>query len=41
MLSSAEYVITMYDTKARELQWNATYLDYSAPVHEQDSDYSE
>uniref|UniRef100_A0A670XTY7 non-specific serine/threonine protein kinase n=1 Tax=Pseudonaja textilis TaxID=8673 RepID=A0A670XTY7_PSETE len=32
LLSSAEYVITMYDTKTRELQWNATYLDYSAPV---------
>uniref|UniRef100_A0A8C6XTR9 non-specific serine/threonine protein kinase n=1 Tax=Naja naja TaxID=35670 RepID=A0A8C6XTR9_NAJNA len=40
LLSPAEYVITMYDTKTRELQWNATYLDYSAPVHERDSDYN-
>ncbi|XP_034276596.1 serine/threonine-protein kinase/endoribonuclease IRE2 [Pantherophis guttatus] len=39
-IGRSEYVITMYDTKARELQWNATYLDYSTPVHEQDSDYN-
>ncbi|XP_039205601.1 serine/threonine-protein kinase/endoribonuclease IRE2 isoform X3 [Crotalus tigris] len=38
-IGRSEYVITMYDTKTRELQWNATYLDYSAPFHEQDSDY--
>ncbi|XP_026559793.1 serine/threonine-protein kinase/endoribonuclease IRE2 isoform X2 [Pseudonaja textilis] len=30
----------MYDTKTRELQWNATYLDYSAPVRERDLDYN-
>ncbi|XP_070617011.1 serine/threonine-protein kinase/endoribonuclease IRE2 isoform X2 [Erythrolamprus reginae] len=39
-IGRSKYVITMYDTRTRELQWNATYLDYSAPVHEQDSDYN-
>uniref|UniRef100_A0A8C3Y9P2 non-specific serine/threonine protein kinase n=1 Tax=Catharus ustulatus TaxID=91951 RepID=A0A8C3Y9P2_CATUS len=26
-----EYVITMYDTKSRELRWNATFSEYSHP----------
>uniref|UniRef100_A0A670Y1R9 Endoplasmic reticulum to nucleus signaling 2 n=1 Tax=Pseudonaja textilis TaxID=8673 RepID=A0A670Y1R9_PSETE len=39
-IGRSKYVITMYDTKTRELQWNATYLDYSAPVRERDLDYN-
>ncbi len=31
---SAEYMITMYDTKTQELRWNATYNDYSAPLYD-------
>lgn len=37
---SPEYTITMYDTKARELRWNATYFDYAAALPEDDGDYS-
>lgn len=38
---SSEYTITMYDTKTRELRWNATYFDYAASLPEDDVDYSE
>lgn len=31
----------MYDTKSRELRWNATYSDYSAPLCEESYPYSE
>jgi len=31
----------MYDTKTRELRWNATYSDYSAPLYEESYPYSE
>lgn len=41
LLSSPEYVITMYDTKSRELRWNATFSDYSAPLCEESYHYSE
>lgn len=37
---SSEYTITMYDTKTRELRWNATYFDYAASLPEDDVDYS-
>lgn len=30
----------MYDTKTRELRWNATYFDYAASLPEDDGDYS-
>lgn len=30
----------MYDTKTRELRWNATYFDYAASLPEDDVDYS-
>ncbi|XP_053132408.1 serine/threonine-protein kinase/endoribonuclease IRE2 [Hemicordylus capensis] len=38
-IGRTQYIITMYDTKSRELRWNATYSDYSAPLHQPDSDY--
>lgn len=31
----------MYDTKSRELRWNATFSDYSAPFCEESYPYSE
>lgn len=31
----------MYDTKSRELRWNATYHDYSAELYDEAYDYSE
>lgn len=31
----------MYDTKSRELRWNATYHDYSALLYDEAYDYSE
>ncbi|KAF0037109.1 hypothetical protein F2P81_009983 [Scophthalmus maximus] len=34
-----EYMITMFDTKAQELRWNATYNDYSAPPYDEKQDY--
>ncbi|KFV72504.1 Serine/threonine-protein kinase/endoribonuclease IRE1, partial [Struthio camelus australis] len=34
-IGRTQYVITMYDTKSRELRWNATYSDYSAPLYEE------
>ncbi|XP_073416408.1 serine/threonine-protein kinase/endoribonuclease IRE2 [Dendrobates tinctorius] len=30
-IGRTQYMITMYDTKSRELRWNATFHDYSAP----------
>ncbi|XP_062999008.1 serine/threonine-protein kinase/endoribonuclease IRE2 [Elgaria multicarinata webbii] len=38
-IGRTQYVITMYDTKSRELRWNATFQDYSAPFHDQSDDY--
>ncbi|XP_027728902.1 serine/threonine-protein kinase/endoribonuclease IRE1 [Vombatus ursinus] len=38
-LGRTEYTITMYDTKSRELRWNATYFDYAATVPEEDVEY--
>ncbi|XP_019397368.1 PREDICTED: serine/threonine-protein kinase/endoribonuclease IRE2 isoform X1 [Crocodylus porosus] len=38
-IGRTQYVITMYDTKSRELRWNATYSDYSAPVLDEAYDY--
>ncbi|NWR76160.1 ERN2 endoribonuclease, partial [Centropus unirufus] len=34
-IGRTQYVITMYDTKTRELRWNATFSEYSAPVCEE------
>uniref|UniRef100_A0A8D2MSF0 non-specific serine/threonine protein kinase n=1 Tax=Zonotrichia albicollis TaxID=44394 RepID=A0A8D2MSF0_ZONAL len=39
LLLSPEYVITMYDTKSRELRWNATFSEYSAPLCEESYQY--
>ncbi|NWU67890.1 ERN1 endoribonuclease, partial [Pterocles burchelli] len=36
-IGRTQYVITMYDTKSRELRWNATFSDYSAPLYEESS----
>uniref|UniRef100_A0A8B9PDG4 Serine/threonine-protein kinase/endoribonuclease IRE1 n=1 Tax=Apteryx owenii TaxID=8824 RepID=A0A8B9PDG4_APTOW len=38
-IGRTQYVITMYDTKSRELRWNATYSDYSAPLYEESYHY--
>ncbi|KAL4597529.1 serine/threonine-protein kinase/endoribonuclease IRE1, partial [Arapaima gigas] len=40
-LGRTEYTITMYDTKNRELRWNATYSDYAStnPDDEDDGKY--
>ncbi|KAM5126409.1 LOW QUALITY PROTEIN: serine/threonine-protein kinase/endoribonuclease IRE1-like, partial [Mantella aurantiaca] len=38
-LGRTEYTITMYDTKNKELRWNATYYDYAAPLLDEDTDY--
>lgn len=35
-----EYTITMYDTKKKELRWNATYFDYAASLPDEDIKYS-
>ncbi|CAI9592077.1 unnamed protein product, partial [Staurois parvus] len=32
-------MITMYDTKSRELRWNATFHDYSAPLCDETYEY--
>lgn len=37
---STEYTITMYDTKSKELRWNATYFNYAATLPEEDAQYS-
>lgn len=39
-LSLLEYTITMYDTKSRELRWNATYSDYASTLPDDDTKYS-
>lgn len=39
-IGRSEYMITMYDTKTREVRWNATYNDYSAPRCDEKYDYS-
>ncbi|XP_071671280.1 serine/threonine-protein kinase/endoribonuclease IRE2 isoform X3 [Patagioenas fasciata] len=38
-IGRTQYVITMYDTKSRELRWNATFSDYSAPFCEESYPY--
>lgn len=38
--SLTEYTITMYDTKNRELRWNATYSDYASTLPDDDTKYS-
>ncbi|PKU39529.1 serine threonine-protein kinase endoribonuclease ire2 [Limosa lapponica baueri] len=38
-IGRTQYVITMYDTKTRELRWNATFSDYSAPLCEESYHY--
>ncbi|KAK6312195.1 hypothetical protein J4Q44_G00178590 [Coregonus suidteri] len=38
-LGRTEYTITMYDTKSRELRWNATYFDYAATLPDDDTKY--
>jgi len=37
---AAEYTITMYDTKSREVRWNATYSDYASTLPDDDTKYS-
>uniref|UniRef100_A0A8D0L493 Serine/threonine-protein kinase/endoribonuclease IRE1 n=1 Tax=Sphenodon punctatus TaxID=8508 RepID=A0A8D0L493_SPHPU len=38
-LGRTEYTITMYDTKSKELRWNATYFDYAATLPDEDVKY--
>uniref|UniRef100_A0A3B3RS14 Serine/threonine-protein kinase/endoribonuclease IRE1 n=2 Tax=Paramormyrops kingsleyae TaxID=1676925 RepID=A0A3B3RS14_9TELE len=38
-LGRTEYTITMYDTKSRELRWNATYSDYASTLPDDDNKY--
>ncbi|XP_006017458.1 serine/threonine-protein kinase/endoribonuclease IRE1 isoform X1 [Alligator sinensis] len=38
-LGRTEYTITMYDTKNKELRWNATYFDYAATLPDEDVKY--
>ncbi|NXX81119.1 ERN1 endoribonuclease, partial [Urocolius indicus] len=38
-IGRTQYVITMYDTKSRELRWNATFSDYSAPLCDESYGY--
>uniref|UniRef100_A0AAZ3P504 non-specific serine/threonine protein kinase n=1 Tax=Oncorhynchus tshawytscha TaxID=74940 RepID=A0AAZ3P504_ONCTS len=38
-LGRTEYTITMYDTKSRELRWNATYFDYASTLPDDDTRY--
>lgn len=40
LISLLEYTITMYDTKSRELRWNATYSDYASTLPDDDTKYS-
>ncbi|TRY96685.1 hypothetical protein DNTS_035016, partial [Danionella cerebrum] len=37
---SLEYTITMYDTKSRELRWNATYSDYAFTLPDEDTQHN-
>nr|QBA85661.1 serine/threonine-protein kinase/endoribonuclease IRE1-like protein [Ctenopharyngodon idella] len=39
-LGRTEYTITMYDTKSRELRWNATYSDYAFTLPDDDTKYN-
>ncbi|NXA04044.1 ERN1 endoribonuclease, partial [Sapayoa aenigma] len=38
-IGRTQYIITMYDTKSRELRWNATFSEYSAPLCEESYHY--
>uniref|UniRef100_A0A8C3ABI1 Serine/threonine-protein kinase/endoribonuclease IRE1 n=1 Tax=Cyclopterus lumpus TaxID=8103 RepID=A0A8C3ABI1_CYCLU len=38
-LGRTEYTITMYDTKSRELRWNATYFDYASTLPDDETKY--
>ncbi|XP_042307653.1 serine/threonine-protein kinase/endoribonuclease IRE1 [Sceloporus undulatus] len=38
-LGRTEYTITMYDTKSKEVRWNATYFDYAATLPDEDVQY--
>ncbi|KAG8557567.1 hypothetical protein GDO81_016659 [Engystomops pustulosus] len=38
-IGRTQYMITMYDTKSRELRWNATFHDYSAPLCDENYEY--
>ncbi|XP_030064277.1 serine/threonine-protein kinase/endoribonuclease IRE1 [Microcaecilia unicolor] len=38
-LGRTEYTITMYDTKNKELRWNATYFDYAATLPDDGTEY--
>uniref|UniRef100_A0A8C5R3N3 Endoplasmic reticulum to nucleus signaling 1 n=1 Tax=Leptobrachium leishanense TaxID=445787 RepID=A0A8C5R3N3_9ANUR len=38
-LGRTEYTITMYDTKNKELRWNATYYDYASTLPDEDTEY--
>ncbi|KAG9467748.1 hypothetical protein GDO78_014401 [Eleutherodactylus coqui] len=38
-IGRTQYMITMYDTKSRELRWNATFHDYSAPLCDESYEY--
>uniref|UniRef100_A0AAQ4RSQ0 non-specific serine/threonine protein kinase n=1 Tax=Gasterosteus aculeatus aculeatus TaxID=481459 RepID=A0AAQ4RSQ0_GASAC len=38
-LGRTEYTITIYDTKSRELRWNATYSDYASTLPDDDTKY--
>uniref|UniRef100_A0A8C5C6U4 non-specific serine/threonine protein kinase n=1 Tax=Gadus morhua TaxID=8049 RepID=A0A8C5C6U4_GADMO len=38
-LGRTEYTITMYDTKSREVRWNATYSDYASTLPDDDTKY--
>ncbi|XP_067089079.1 serine/threonine-protein kinase/endoribonuclease IRE1 [Osmerus mordax] len=38
-LGRTEYTITMYDTKSRELRWNATYSDYASTLPDDETKY--
>uniref|UniRef100_A0A671UH54 Serine/threonine-protein kinase/endoribonuclease IRE1 n=1 Tax=Sparus aurata TaxID=8175 RepID=A0A671UH54_SPAAU len=38
-IGRTEYMVTMFDTNRRELRWNATYNDYSAPPYDEKQDY--
>ncbi|XP_030067185.1 serine/threonine-protein kinase/endoribonuclease IRE2 isoform X2 [Microcaecilia unicolor] len=38
-IARTQYMIMMFDTKSRELRWNATYHDYSAPLYDETHGY--
>ncbi|XP_018094098.1 serine/threonine-protein kinase/endoribonuclease IRE1 isoform X1 [Xenopus laevis] len=38
-LGRTEYTIAMYDTKNKELRWNATYHDYAATLPDEGTEY--